>query len=176
MNVHLGAITPEQAIRIYESYRLDQEPDSPRVPFHALSVAYQREYIQFCQTWRKLIILDTDAVGYLYVRPTVDDQRQVIEEAYISFGLFRDFRGQGLMSKLLRQLVPELHTTIPTRWLTASTRVEHWAAMMTLLQAGFGDIGSFSLPPRGKYIAPIRYRIWLHGDPHWLSRTRATAG
>jgi RimJ/RimL family protein N-acetyltransferase len=165
MDVALVSLTEADAITIYEAYRQDHEPDSPQVAVAALyPTDRQRIFARLFATHR-VIRLDKEAVGFisLAIQPG--------QTLNLGFGLFPAFRGQGLMGRLLRQLLLSVQQTYPQHQIVAATRLANHAAMTTLARAGFRPTTVMLMPPIGAYHEAIAYQQFSY-DPAELSENQ----
>jgi RimJ/RimL family protein N-acetyltransferase len=158
MIVSLTPPTDADAVVIYEAYRHEREPDSPPVPFHELPASDQQTVVARFKATLFLICVDGQVVGF--VSPTV----QPGQTLNLGFGLFAEFRGQGLMARVLPAILRDLRRIYPEHQMVASTRLGNHAALKTLTRAGFRSMTVVQMPPIGAYHDPILYQQFVYED------------
>ena len=158
MVVSLVPPADADAVVIYETYRLDREPDSPQAPFHELSASERQAVAARLKATQFLICVDGRMVGF--VSPTVQPGPML----NVGFGLFAAFRGQGLMAQVLPAILGGLRQAYPAHQLVASTRLANQAAMTTLIRTGFRPTTVVHMPPIGEYDDPFPYQQFVY-DP-----------
>lgn len=145
---------------IYESYRMDDEPDAPTLPFVDICVKEREKLIQGYQRFFQVVVCNHNKVGWI----TVID-RDSDPEINLGFGLFREFRGQRLMAKIVHLAARNIIASGTNKKITAGVRVENIAAMRTLESAGFVHERFIEHPPIGKWTTPIAYTHHVYGKP-----------
>ncbi len=123
--------------RIWNSIATDAAADSfPQL----LSETAEAEWRDIKERWSRVmheILLDEAPVGYIFLSPKKD------ETAHLGYGLYREFRGRGLMPTLalafLEAELPRLRPHISA--LQASALPENKASQKTLRRLGFTLIG-----------------------------------
>jgi RimJ/RimL family protein N-acetyltransferase len=158
MIVSLVPPADADVVAIYETYRLDREPDSPQTPFQDLPASDQQAVVARLKATQFLIRVDGRMVGF--VSPTVQPGQML----NLGFGLFAELRGQGLMARVLPVILQQLRQIYPEQQLVASTRLANQAAMKTLTRAGFRPTTVVLMPPIGAYHDPIPYQQFIY-DP-----------
>jgi RimJ/RimL family protein N-acetyltransferase len=159
MDIALVPLSATDAMTIYEAYRDDREPDSPQVAFQTLSSPDNQRIVAQLMATHQLIRRNELAVGFISVSIQPD------QTLNLGFGLFPALRGQGLMGRLLRQLVPDLQQRYPQHQIVAATRLANHAAMRTLTRAGFRPTTVIIMPPIGNYHDPIPYQQFSYSVP-----------
>lgn len=156
MKIEFSDIGAEEAARIYESYRLDNEPDSPRVPFAQLDAARQAAVVGRLKEMQKLVKADNEPVGFI----TLNDEGESVN---FGFGLFSEFRGKGLMREIIKAAAGLFHSLYPGRLIKSSTRLDNIAAIRSLEAGGFVRSGTETRPPCGGYESPVEYAVFHLG-------------
>lgn len=137
---------------IYESYRLDCEPDSPTRPFVDICGDEKEKLIQGYQRFFQAVVCNGHKVGWI----TVID-RDSDPEINVGFGLFREFRGKKLMAKIVHCAARNIIAKGTNKKITAGARIENIAAIKTLERAGFVQERTIERSPIGKWTSPIIY-------------------
>ncbi|MCX5792942.1 MAG: hypothetical protein NTY45_12125 [Elusimicrobia bacterium] len=150
--MEIGFIEPSEAdvVRIYEDYRMCNEPDSPVIPFASLAEERRLKIAARLKVIERIVLLDKEKAGFITI---------VDEEAGFNFGfgLFKEFRGRGLMARIIRAAGVYLKVHCQGKPVTAATRKENTAAIRSLLAGGFVQIGYETKPPCGTYAGPVEY-------------------
>lgn len=140
----------DDVVRIYEDYRLCGEPDSPGVPFAALTDERRQAVKGRLRTINRIVALDGEKAGYISI---VDEGTSY----NFGFGLFKEFRGRGLMGAVIRAAGKYFAEHCKGKPVTSATRKDNAAAIRSLLAGGFIRTGSAVRPPLGAYAGPIEY-------------------
>ena len=131
MEVSLSVPNDNDIISVYECYRLDGEPDSPKQPFDELPHNEQQKWINSLHRMVSMIILDGVIVGWISIIPEAE------LETNLGFGLFKEFRGKRLMSRILPTLLSQIYCKLPNHRLTSGAQCCNLSAIRTLEKAGF---------------------------------------
>lgn len=141
---------------MYEGYRLEEEPDSPGIPFAELSEDEKDKVIGSFQSFQRSVLLDGVLLGFVtVVRPSADN------EVNVGMYLFPEHRGKGLASAILRALVVRVREDHPGSSIVASTRTENRAMLKALLSAGFETAQVEVRPRLGKWDQDISYQKFI---------------
>lgn len=131
MEVHFARPNQDDVKKIYETYRIANEPDSPTTPFENLSETEIKEITDSYPRVMQIAIYNEQKVGWI----TIINQ-DTEPEINLGFGLFREFRGKGLMSKIIHKAIQDTSQK-QTKKISAEVRTENIAAFKTLKSAGF---------------------------------------
>jgi RimJ/RimL family protein N-acetyltransferase len=145
---------------IYESYRLDCEPDSPTHPFVDICLAEKEKLIQGSERFFQVVVRNGQKVGWI----TVID-RDSDPEIKVGFGLFREFRGKKLMAQIVHCAAKNIIAKGTNKRITAGARMENIAAIKTLERAGFVQERAIERSPLGKWPTPIIYTYHVFAPP-----------
>lgn len=152
MNIIFSLPNSNDVELIYETYRMDEEPDSPSISFSEISDEEKARIIQQYQIYFQVVTCNGDKVGWVTVINRATDL-----EINLGFGLFEDYRGRGLMASIIREATKNILSLDGEKKLTSSTRVGNFAAIKSLERAGFLLVGNVERPPVGKWTKPIVY-------------------
>ncbi|MBI3543405.1 MAG: GNAT family N-acetyltransferase [Deltaproteobacteria bacterium] len=100
MKIAFRPMTPEMVEYAYEDYRSSGLKDSPVLAFSQLPEADRQLEIERATLYRKLIVVATEVVGWIGVRP-----RPELGQIHVGFALFSKFRGKGLMKPILTKRI-----------------------------------------------------------------------
>ncbi len=137
-------------VRIYEAYRVCGEPDSPAVPFASLAEGQRLKIAGRLKGINRVVRLNKEKAGFI----TIVDEGNGFN---FGFGLFKEFRGRGLMAQIIRAAGGYFKAHCSGKPVTAAARKENIAAIRSLLAGGFALTGSGTKPPIGAYTGPIEY-------------------
>lgn len=158
MEIQFISPSAEDVKSVYETYRLAGEPDSPIVPFENLSEAEKTGIVNGYQRVIQIAICAEQKVGWITVI-----NRNNEPEINLGFGLFTEFRGKSLMTKIIRRAAKDTSQK-HTRKISAEARVDNIAAIKTLENADFIQMGVTEQSPSGKWKEPVKYMRFVFGD------------
>lgn len=146
MEIHFASPNHDDIKKIYETYRIANEPDSPTAPFENLSDIEIKAITDSYPRVMQIAVYNEQKVGWITII-----NRNTEPEINLGFGLFPEFRGKGLMSKIIR-LTAMNTAQKQIKKISAEARTENIAAVKTLERAGFipKRIINRPLPREGK--------------------------
>ncbi|MHB0995045.1 MAG: GNAT family N-acetyltransferase [Elusimicrobiales bacterium] len=142
-------------VRIYETYRACNEPDSPAVPFADLGGEKGRQVLGRLRGINSVVSVNGEKAGFI----SIVEEKDGIN---FGFGLFSEYRGRGLMAGIVREAGRYIAARHAGKKITSSTRKGNVAAQKSLLAGGFVPIGSEMKPAAGAYGEPTEYVVFAY--------------
>jgi len=131
----LSKPTNEDIFNIYESYRKQNEPDSPTIDYLNLSEKALEDVRMKFKKHVYVTIVDLQKVGW--VTFLIED-----DAVNLGFALFKEFRGKRLMTQIIKKAICDFETNFPEKAIICSTREENIPAVKTIIKAGFTRVGT----------------------------------
>ncbi len=134
-NMKVVFTTPSDSMaeRIYESYRMDGEPDAPSEPINKLNTEEKEKWIHGIKTVSRIISLDGNEIGFITI---INRYNQV----NLGFGVFQEYRKRGYMTAVIPEAVSFIKSMFPDSEIYSSVEVSNEPARKVLIRSGCESI------------------------------------